>query len=460
MPIRKMILLAALLAPGMAHADSDNDESRRWAADAKRLAQPLIDADIVPSLVVGLYSEGHREVYGFGSISKQEKKAPNGKTLFEIGSITKVFTGILLAEALRREELKLDDPLAKFVPEGSTAPVYGEQKQPITLLNLATHRSSLPRIPSNMAAADSDPYANYDATKLFAFLSDYPLTNPPGSKFQYSNLGMGLLGHILATEQKTDYHTLLTDRIATPLGLTDTVVKLTAEQKQRFATPHRNGKAVQPWEFQALCGCGGIRSTVDDLLKFIEQHMNVEESALAEALPLAMKRQAERMGLGWFIAGDAVTYFHNGQTGGFSSGLFLSPGVKHGAVVLANGASGKVDVLAERLIQLLFGMDVDPPEIRKRLNLPTEQLQKLVGTYPSQAGFTITISVHRGDLYAQLTGQTAFRVFAETPTKFFYDGVDAELVFDLAKDAAQATAVTLLQNGLELRCERAATKTE
>ncbi|MEM7165648.1 MAG: serine hydrolase domain-containing protein [Planctomycetota bacterium] len=446
------LLLVLLLGNPSSLLADDKEKKIRWGEQAAKLAQPLIDSEVVPSLVIGLYDGGHTEVHAFGVVGPKQTK-PNGKTVYEIGSITKVFTGLLLADAVQRKQVALDDPLSKFLRKGIRAPQH--QKTEITLEHLATHRSALPRVPANLASTDLvDPYADYGEKLLLEFLHQHDLAAAPGSAYGYSNLGMGLLGYVLANVSKSDYPALVRKRIARPLAMKDTVVTLSPKQKRRRAIPHRDGIAVQPWEFDVLCGAGGIRSTVDDMLLFIAAHVDVAKSPLAKTIPVATSRKSENMGLGWHIAGDGITLFHNGQTGGYSSGLFVCPSFKKGVVVLANGASTHVDVLAERLIQMLFGMKVEPPEIRKRVKVPAAELQKLAGEYPSTLGFTIFVRVENGALFVQLTNQVAIRVYAKSPRRFFYQDIAAELEFEVEPGVKHAKAVTLFQNGREMRCER------
>src|SRR5208283_4407870 len=124
---------------------------------------------------------------------KNDKRALDGDTVFEIGSITKVFTALLLADMAQRGEVALTDPVSKYLPKGVKMP--GRNGHAIMLQDLATHTSGLPRLPSNMKPKDfMNPYADYTPELLYQFLSSYELPRDPGSKWEYSNLGAGLLG--------------------------------------------------------------------------------------------------------------------------------------------------------------------------------------------------------------------------------------------------------------------------
>ena len=154
----------------------------------------------------------------------------DGNTVFEMGSISKVFTGALLADMVARGEVKLDDPIAKYLPQ--TVKVPSRNGRQITLLDLATQSSGLPRLPSNMRPADfSNPYADYSVQQLYEFLSGYSLTRDPGQRYEYSNLGVGLLGHVLALRAGKSYEEILKERILDPLGMNDTRVDATPSMK-------------------------------------------------------------------------------------------------------------------------------------------------------------------------------------------------------------------------------------
>jgi len=447
----------AALALGIAASFGQNPNSRQ--AEVRRLAQPLVDGRLVPGLAIGIYEDGRVQTYGLGVISKETPVAPDPDTIYEIGSVSKVFTGLLLAEAITRHEVALDTPLSRLLPPGVKPPKRDGRE--ITLEDLATHFSGLPRIPDNMAA-DSlvNPYADYGRDKLFAFLNGYRLAREPGAEWGYSNLGMGLLGTLLADKAGSDYATLLRERIAKPLAMTGTSSTLSADQQRRLAPPHRGGLRVSNWDFAALAGCGAVRSTLNDLLKLVAAQVDPASIPLKNSIQFAAQRRraigqsGKSMALGWMIAADGSTLWHGGQTGGYSSAVFVNPRLKKGVVVLANGADSSVDVLGERLLQALAGMKVEPPKVRPSIPLAEAQLDRVVGDYVSTAGFIITITRSEDAVFAQLTGQPALHVYAESPKHFFYREVEAELEFEINPKTNHATAVTLFQNGKQLRCPR------
>lgn len=452
------VTLALALAACPVRAESADEI---WRGEVSRLASPLIDAGLVPGMAVGIYDGGRTETYflGVADPSAAAPVPPAADTIYEIGSISKVFTALLLADAAGRGEVKADDPLSALLPDGVEAPRRDGKE--ITLEHLATHFSGLPRLPDNMRGETlEDPYAGYTRENLFDFINGHRLGRAPGATYEYSNLGVGLLGTLLAQRGGSDYDALLRDRIAGPLGMTDTGVGLSPDQQRRLAPPHRGGLRVGNWGFDALAGCGGVRSTVHDMLLFMAAHVEPESTALRAAIVDASRRRRDvadtpwGMALGWHVAGDRSTLWHTGQTGGYSAAVFVNAAGKKGVVVLANGADSTVDALAERIIQAVFGMKVDPPKVRPSIPLADAQLEPLVGDYPSPIGLTMSIRRHNDALMAQLTGQPALRIFPESPTLFFYREVEAEIEFEVDADTKSAGALTLFQNGQKLRFER------
>src|SRR5580698_4434980 len=213
-------------------------------------------------IVVGVIEPAGRRVVAYGSLAKGDPRTLDGDTIFEIGSISKVFTSLLLADMVNRKEVTLDDPAAKYLPENVKMPERNGKS--ITLLDLSTHTSGLPGLPSNLKPKDSrNPYADYSVDDLYQFLSGYTLPRDPGSEFEYSNLGAGLLGHLLAYRGGTDYESLIGIRITRPLGMPDTGITLSPSIRQRMATGHNailapvaNSDLPTP-----LAGAGALRSS-------------------------------------------------------------------------------------------------------------------------------------------------------------------------------------------------------
>lgn len=451
----------ALLCPTLGAAAEP--AAQLWEAEVKKLAQPVVDAGLVPGMAIGIYEDGRVETYGLGVIAEDRPVPPDASTVYEIGSVSKVFTALLLAIAVGRGEVALSDPLSRLLPANVEAPKRGGKE--ITLEHLATHFSGLPRLPSNLPVDSlDDPYAGYTREKLFAYLNGLRLRRSPGTRYEYSNLGFGLLGTLLSDQAKMDYDALVRERIAKPLAMADTGVRLSEDQVRRLAVPHRSGFRVSSWDGEnALAGCGALRSTVRDLLRLVAAQVDPASSPLKDALTLVARRRREvgqnnsgiaGIALGWGI-GERSTLLHNGQTGGYSSMVLVNPTHKKGVVVLANGgADSVIDLVAEGILRTMVGESVEPPHIRPSITLSDSQLDRLVGEYPSPYDYSLSITRQGHALLARLTGQPALRVYPETPTRFFYREVEAELEFEIDATTGRASAVTLFQNGQKARFKR------
>ena len=245
--LARCFALAALLA---APARADHK------AEIDRLVQPLLEHKLIVGCVIGVIDGDEREVHGYGEVTVGDGRTPDGATIYEIGSVTKAFTGTLLADMIERGEVKLDQPIAELCPKGVTPPEFAAD-QPITLMHLATHTSGLPRLPDNMAPKDPlNPYADYTAKQMDEFLNKHKLRRAPG-EYEYSNFGAGLLGELLARRAGKTYEALVVERIADPLGMDDTRITLTKEQQARFA-PAYNG-ALAPHQTVGLRRPQGVR---------------------------------------------------------------------------------------------------------------------------------------------------------------------------------------------------------
>lgn len=418
--------------------------------------RPLIDGGWCSSLVVGLVEPQGTRFYGFGTVAAG--KQPDEHTVYEIGSVTKVFTGLLLADAVVRKEVALDDPISRLLPPEVKAPEY--QGTPITLLHLATHTAALPRLPGNFQPKDpANPYADYSVQQLYDFLARYRLPRKPGEKSDYSNLGAGLLGHLLARRADKSYEALLVERICGPLQLADTRIRLTPEQKQRLASGHNaDGEPEPNWDLPTLAGAGAVRSTAADLARFVRANLEPAGTPLAEALRLSQQPRfvvegVTSIGLGWHLNTAAKTVWHNGQTGGYHAFAAFLPERKTGVVVLSNTATDLVDAVGSNLLRLQEGVAPVPPQLRPTLKLPAEKLEPYVGRYNLAPGAQFTITRRGTQLRAQLTGQPAFKIYPEAENRFYYRVVEAQLTFEKDK-AGKVTALTLHQNGRDLKAPR------
>lgn len=343
------------------------------ALDAKidAIARRHLQTDFAVGFVVGTLVGDRTWVQGYGKVSPDSEAVPDGRTVYEIGSISKVFTGILLADAVGREEVALDDPVQKHLPDGVEMPRRGGD---VRMVDLATHRSGLARMPLNFKPAEPrNPFADYTVALLYDGLPKTKLYSKPGTRYMYSNYAFGLLGHILARKAgATTFDEVLGGRLTGRLGLEETRCILTKGMKARFAPAHdhRSG-ARAAWDFDALAGCGGIRSTADDLLKFARANLHPDRTEIADALRLAQRKHATEggppVGLGWHFDRSGERLWHSGGTGGFRSFLGIDPARGFAVVVLSNTTSKNVDTLAREILAAVQTQKSTPMEDPKTI---------------------------------------------------------------------------------------------
>jgi CubicO group peptidase (beta-lactamase class C family) len=345
-----LVALAANLPPPAAAMQFQADQEVRSILDDR------IAAGRGVGIVVGLLEADGRTRVVFAGSAGEGARPLGPQTVFEIGSITKVFTGTLLADMVERGEVSLSDPVANYLPRGVRVPSRGGRE--ITLLDLATHRSGLPRLPANMPRADpANPYADYTGQHLYAFLSALELEREIGSTFEYSNLGVGLLGDALARGAGGSYEAVIRQRILDPLGMDKTGIELKGEILTWMAQGHNaRNNPVPLWTASALAAAGALRSDVLDMLRFLDANLGEPGSDLEEAMRVAHRPRAgtapdadsegPSIGLNWLIqpSGGTSILWHNGGTGGFRSFIGLDPDRGVGVVVLANSGHSVDDI--------------------------------------------------------------------------------------------------------------------
>lgn len=405
-------------------------------------------------IVVGIISEKGSRVISYGKLDQNSTGEISGDTVFEIGSVTKVFTSILLADMVERGEVNLNDPISKYLPKTVKVPTRNGRE--ITLLDLATQTSGLPRLPGNMRPRDqNNPYADYTVEQMYEFLSGYTLTRDIGEKYEYSNFGVGLLGHILALRAGTDYETLVVKRICTPLKMDSTRARLSPQMQARLAIGHdQGGRPVMNWDLPTLAGAGALRSTTNDMLKFLAANMGLGKSVLLTAMQKTHAVQKSTgipdlsIGLGWHILGKFGTeiVWHNGGTAGYHSFIGFDKKKGIGVVVLSNSVTDTDDI-GFHLLESKYPLSkYEPLKERKAIKVDPKILETYVGQYQLTPALIITITGEGDKLYAEVTGQQKIEIYAESETDFFITIVDAQLTF--VKDyKGQVTHLVLHQNG-------------
>lgn len=382
----------------------------------------------------------------------------DGNTVFEIGSVTKVFTGALLAEMVARGEVRLDDPISKYLPAAVRVP--SRKGRQITLVDLSTQSSGLPRLPTNMRPGDiGNPYADYTVDLLYKFLSGYTLPRDIGERYEYSNLGVGLLGHVLSLRAGKPYGQLLKERILEPLGMNDTGVELSSAMKARMAQGfNAEGTPMHLWDLPTLAGAGALRSTANDMLKFLAASLDSSSVPLGKVLTQSRMsrrnadRPGNRIGLGWHLVdvfGSTQTW-HNGGTGGFRSFIGIDEAKHRGVVLLSNSTITPDDIAFHLLVpQIPLDGPPTPPKQRVEIAIDPSRLAPYVGIYELAPNFQLAITREGPSLFAQATGQTKLQLHAESENEFFLKVVDAQVTF--VKDPnGRVNQLILHQNGANI----------
>jgi CubicO group peptidase (beta-lactamase class C family) len=423
---------AAVAIVGVGPRSGASGVGRDLRSKIDALAGPMIERGVATGFVIGVFQGGRTDVFSYGETARGSGVAPGADTVYEIGSITKVFTALLLADAVERGDLRFDDPVQKLLAGRARMPVEGS---PITLAHLATHTSGLPRLPDNLEPGDpANPYADYGVEQMYTFLGRHRLRRAPG-EYEYSNLGAGLLGHALAVKAGRSYEELLVERVLTPLGLSDTRITLAPDQRRRLAPGHDAGlRPAKNWDLPAIPGAGGLRSTCRDLLAFAKAGLDGKSGPLARAMALSLRERSkvgsgQAIGLGWHIAEDGVTRWHDGGTGGYWSWLAVLPDRGLAVVVLANTATERISAFGEDVTRVAAGLEVKPAPIFTEVEVEPRALQTYVGFYDLTPDFGLDVTLEEGRLMVRATGQDKYPVFASAPGRFFYEVVDAQLSF-------------------------------
>lgn len=427
----------ALAASAGAGPDSGSDVPSNATSATASATSSLLPARVMqaahervavgeyPMLVIGVVKGDRSRLYGFNA---KGDPAPTADSIFEIGSVTKTFTGLALAEAIKRGDLALDDPVEKPLPEFDI-PSYNGKK--ITLADLADQHSGLPRMPDNFKPSNwNNPYAGYDLKKLRHFLAHYTLPREPGSAYQYSNVGFGLLGYALAQQADASYGTLMKNKILEPLNMHECGVQLNKTMRENLVPGHDTaGKVTPNWDFAVLAGAGAIKCSAADMMRYLKANMGVVDTPLYSAMQLAHEPRADgpgknRVGLGWMTldTGDTKIIWHNGKTGGYASFIGFTADGRQGVFVLTNVARSPDDLGFATLVE---GAKLWPATI----HMAPEKLDDYVGYYRLAHGFLFMVFRRQDRLYAEITGQGAFRIYPKAMDEFFARHKDTSLGF-------------------------------
>jgi D-alanyl-D-alanine-carboxypeptidase/D-alanyl-D-alanine-endopeptidase len=450
MPTRSVALLF-LSIPLLAQTLPDDAEIRKILVDRIDTAKQGI------GIVVGIVTPKGRRIVAYGNLAKGDNRPLNGNTVFEIGSMTKVFTSLVLMDMVQKGEVSLDDPVSKFLP--STVKVPERNGKKITLRDLSTQTSGLPRMPNNFHPKDpGNPYADYSVDQLYEFISGYTLTRDIGEKYEYSNLAVGLLGQALSRRAGMDYEAMVTARILKPLEMKNTAVTLSSSMKARLATGHNAAMNATPnWDIPTLAGAGALRSTANDMLTFLAANLGFIKTPLAQAMAAQVSVRKPtgapnlEIAYAWhiFTAHDKTIYWHNGGTGGYRTFMGYDPAANVGVVALSNASTpAGVDDIGHHLLDAAFPLQTfAPPKEHKAISLDPKILEGFIGQYQLAPNFTLTVTRTEDHLFAQGTGQGKFEIFPESEHDFFAKDPDLTITFE-------AGALVIRQMGNETRAKR------
>jgi serine-type D-Ala-D-Ala carboxypeptidase/endopeptidase len=449
--IRRCLACVALaLVPFAAAAQKSGQEAALDAIVAERLGESESPACIM----VGWVGETTR--VSSGCTRGAGPVAFDRDSLFEIGSITKGFTGLLLADMVRKGELSLDDPAAKFAPPEAKLPAF--EGRPIRLRDLVTHTSSLPRLPPGMNPANPlDPYADFSVDALYAALARTSADSTLGMGFAYSNFGFMWLSELLARRAGKPYPEVLTERVLAPLGMSHTSIPVAGADPKGAVIGHNVLYRPTPaWHLDPqMAGVGGLLSSMSDMLKLAEAMAGRRDTPLKESIALATQElrkpgTSDAIGYAWFVRErpGARVVWHNGGTGGFRSAIAVNASDRTGAVVLVDAAVS-FDDLALHLV------DASYPLMKKRVALPlaAQDRAQYAGDYELRPGFVIRVYVDGDRLMSRATNQGAIELLRDGADTFFVREVQARLAF--RRDAeGKVAGLTLTQGGRDIPGKR------
>jgi serine-type D-Ala-D-Ala carboxypeptidase/endopeptidase len=410
-----------------------------------------VEFEETPGIVVGIFENGKTQYYSFGVANLDTKETVTPKTLFEIGSITKTFTCSMAAILSEKKKLNFSDPAQKYLPAKTILPERNGKV--ITIEHLATAHSGLPRMPANIRPQDpANPYIDYREEELSYFISKYELTRDPGSEYEYSNLGMGLLGFILTGIEVKPYSKLLEELITKPLGMDHTFISGMRIEKP-LASGYADKTPMKAWTWDdqsVITGAGGIVSSAEDMMKYVVAQLD-PKNPLANAFSLAHQPRADagkmKIGYGWHIRDEKIVW-HNGGTGGFRSFAGFDKSKNKAVVILTNSTMG-ADDLGYHLLDDKYALKV----LKKKFTVSETVLKEYVGTYEISPAFSIVVTYETNGLAIQATGQQKINIYPESETKFYLKVVDAQIEF--AKNPSGAVEkLTLYQNGAAMDGKR------
>ncbi len=435
------VALSSLVASRPALAGED--------LDVDKVIRERVDAGYSVGIVIAVVKPEGTKFHAYGRVATDSEQTVNPDTLYELGAITSVFTAAVLTEMVERGDVKLSDPITKYLPE-QVRPKSPDGK-PITLGQLATHTSGLPRLPDNAAidANPNNPWVDYSIGDLYSFLSSHEFAAAPGSEWRYSHIGYGLLGHLLAKKTGKGYESLLVDRICNVLRMDSTRITQNEDLAERSAYGHHSDAEVADWNVPALAPAGALWSTGRDLAQFLSASLGLTDTKLKPAL--ASMRQVRtrtsnvhtEQAFGWQKASrfGAPIFFKSSGSGGYRSFLGFCPERKIGVAVLSNSAVDCADI-GMHLLHEKYALR----DLKKKSAVASQNLDDFEGRYIMPSGLIFLFSRKGDKLMVEQAGVDKLEMICEGADTYRYKMVDAR--FKFKRDANGAVSdVTLYQSG-------------
>ena len=424
------------------------------AANTQVIADALlsrIENGIGVGSVLGIIDGDQEEIIavGFGDIATQ--KPLTKASLINLGSVSKAFTGILLADMILKKEIDLDAPVENYFPKHVIIPSYNGQK--ITIRHLATHRSAMPSDPGNLRSSDSyNLWNNYSTDEFYHFLATYKLERPPGEKPEYSNTGVALLGHTLEVITGKSFETLLKERVLIPLGMHQTTITMSKDQQAINTSGHNQLKeAVYNGKLTTFAPSGGIRSTGQDMMRFLKANMGLIETPITDAIELSHQALSitespdYSYGLFWGVwdQDDELFVHHLGAVSGYRAYIGFYKSKKTGYFLINNSFDNAWD--------LVWAIDANNIEslVQNSVNIvlvPKTLLEQYTGTYVFDDDEQLIVTQSNGELFVQTPGKLKIRTLATSMDKFVFTFVEGTMRFVTDKDG-RVTHLQLTQNG-------------
>lgn len=418
----RLFALALALAASNAHALTD--------AQLRQIVDQRLLGDRTGACLAVALIDGQTVARTYACADPDQPPRIGADSAFEIGSVSKTMTAALLADLIEQGKASLDDPLSDYFPEGTTVPAF--EGQPILLRHIVTHTSGLPALPSRMGTANlADPYAKLDEAALLASLADVELSRAPGQQFEYSNFASMLLSCAVARRAGADFETLLSDRLFRPLGMRGAYINRPPATVRAAAGHTPNMRETPAWHFSTdLAGVGGVRATLDDMVRYVQAQLGQRQAPIGAALRLSQRQVSEQpaMAMNWMLApiAGSTVHAHEGGTGGFSSFVSFDADKQRGVVVLSDTTWNSIGGLGGLGLHLQdVSVPLDKP--RKAVPAPAALLEQLAGEYEITGGLKMELRRSGDTLVIHPLGQAEYTMGFDDAGDFYPLEFDAVL---------------------------------